>query len=349
MEGLGQEALDPSGAGDRGAVLRAQFVHAEHRDDVLQLAVLLQHLLHGTGGLIVILAQHVRLQNTGRTLQRVDRGIDAQLRDGSGQNRGRIQVGKGRGRGRVRQVVGRDIDGLNRGDRTVSCGCDALLQVAHLGCQRRLITDGGGHAPQQGRDFGARLGETEDVVDEQQNVLAGAVTEIFRNRQAGQRHAETGSGRLVHLAEDQRRLVDDTGLVHLVPEVVAFTAALAYPGKDRIAAVLIGDVPDQFHDQHRLADARASEEADLTAAGIGGQQVHDLDAGLQHLGGGQDLGKLRGLAVDGKAFGALHRAFSVDGFTDNVEHSAQRRLAHRHHNGGTGIDGVHAAGDSVRG
>ena len=43
---------------------------------------------------------------------------------------------------------------------------------------------------------------------------------------------------------------------------------------------------DQFLDQHGLADACTAEQTDLAALCIGGQQVDDLDAGLQDLGRG---------------------------------------------------------------
>jgi hypothetical protein len=45
----------------------------------------------------------------------------------------------------------------------------------------------------------------------------------------------------------------------------------------------LGDVVDQFLDQHRLADAGAAEQADLAAAGIRREQVDDLDAGDEDL------------------------------------------------------------------
>ena len=57
--------------------------------------------------------------------------------------------------------------------------------------------------------------------------------------------------------------------LHLLVEVVAFAGALAHAGEDREAAVLVGDVADQLHDQDRLAHAGAAEEADLAAPGIG--------------------------------------------------------------------------------
>ena len=56
--------------------------------------------------------------------------------------------------------------------------------------------------------------------------------------------------------------------VHLAPQVVALTGALADAGEDGIAAVLRGDVVDQLLNQHGLADAGAAEQADLAALGI---------------------------------------------------------------------------------
>jgi hypothetical protein len=50
-----------------------------------------------------------------------------------------------------------------------------------------------------------------------------------------------------------------------VVEIVAFAGALADAGEHGIAAVALGDVVDQFHDDDGLADARAAERADFAA------------------------------------------------------------------------------------
>ena len=99
-------------------------------------------------------------------------------------------------------------------------------------------------------------------------------------------------GRLRHLPEDERGLLDDARLLHLVVEVVALAGALPYAGEHRDAAVLLGDVVDELLDEHGLAHAGAAEEAGLAAPGVGLEQIHHLDAGLEHL----DLG---GLLVEG--------------------------------------------------
>ena len=349
MERLRQEALDAPRTVDGGLILHAQLVHAEHGDDVLQVLILLQHALHGTRGVIVAAAENVRLEDTRRRAERVDSRVDAELGDGAVEHGRGVEVGKRRGGGGVGQVVGGDVDRLHGRDRAVARGGDALLKLAHLGRKRGLIADGGGHTAEQCRHLAARLREAEDVVDEQQHVLSGLVAEILRDRQTRQRHAQTRSGRLVHLAEDERGLADDAGLVHLVPEVVALARALTHAGKDGVAAVLVGNVADELHDEHGLAHARAAEQTDLAALGIGREQVDDLDAGLEQLGRGGDVREGRGLAVDGQIFRGVDRAFAVDRLTDDIEHAAERRLADGHFHARAGVDGAAAALQAVGG
>jgi hypothetical protein len=68
-------------------------------------------------------------------------------------------------------------------------------------------------------------------------------------------------GRLVHLAVDQGDVGQHAALLHLQPEVVALTRTLTHATEDGTAAVLHGDVVDEFHDYDGLADAGAAEEA----------------------------------------------------------------------------------------
>ena len=134
------------------------------------------------------------------------------------------------------------------------------------------------------------------------------VAEIFGDGQARQRDAHARARRLVHLAVDQRALgafaaalLVDAALDHLVIEVVAFAGALADAGEHGITAVRLGDVVDQLHDQHGLADARAAEQADLAALGVRREQVDDLDAGLEDLRFRRLLGVGGRRLVDGAA------------------------------------------------
>ena len=201
---------------------------------------------------------------------------------------GRVEVGERRRRRRVGVVVGGHEDRLERGDRARLGRGDALLEAGHLGRQVRLVAHRRRHPAEQRRDLGARLGEAEDVVDEQEDVAALLVAEVLGHRQAGQADALAGAGRLVHLAEDEGRLGDDARLGHLGDEVVALAGALADAGEHGVAGVLLGDVADQLLDDDRLADAGAAEDADLAALLERADQVDDLEAGLEDL----DLGRL---------------------------------------------------------
>jgi hypothetical protein len=82
---------------------------------------------------------------------------------------------------------------------------DALLQGPHLAREGGLVTYGGGHAAQEGGDFGAGLGKTEDVVDKKQHVASGsaavAVAEAFGDGQGRKGYAGAGAGWFVHLSE----------------------------------------------------------------------------------------------------------------------------------------------------
>src|SRR5690606_33597001 len=161
----------------------------------------------------------------------------------TGQNRRCIKVGERGRRRRVGQVVGGDVNGLNRGDRALGRGGDALLHLAHVRGKRRLIAHGRRDTAKQSRHFGTCLREAEDVVDEEQNVLA-LVAEIFSDRQTRQGDARARARRLVHLAVDESRFgaFAAAELVyarfdHFVVKVVAFAGALTHAGKYRIATV----------------------------------------------------------------------------------------------------------------
>ena len=164
------------------------------------------------------------------------------------------------------------------------------MELAHFAGQIGLVANGRRHASEERGDFRAGLGKAEDVVDEQQHVLALDVAEVFGDGQAREADPQARARRLGHLAVDQRRLgflpvirIDDARLLHFEPKVIALAGAFAHAGEDRHTAVLEGDVVDQLHDDDGLADTRAAEQADLAAAQIRLEQVDDLDAGLEHL------------------------------------------------------------------
>ena len=164
---------------------------------------------------VVLLADVARVEDARGGVERVHGRVDAELGDRTAQSRRRVEVGERRGRRRVGEVVGGHVDRLQRGDRVTARRGDALLELAHLVRERGLVAHRRRHAAEQRGDLGAGLGEAEDVVDEEQHVLLLHVAEVLRHRERGQRDAQTRARRLVHLAEDQRGLLDDAGLGHL--------------------------------------------------------------------------------------------------------------------------------------
>ncbi len=262
-------------------------------------------------------------------------------------------MGEGGGRRRVGQIVRRHVDRLHRGDRSLLGAGDPLFQGPEIGRQGRLVADRRWDASQQRRDFGPCLGKAEDVVDEEQHILALLVAEIFGEGEAAE--ADTGArpGRLVHLAVDEGRLGarpvggDDPGFHHFVIEVVALAGALTDPGEHRIAAMRLGDVVDQFHDDDGLADPGAAEQANLATLGVWRQQVDDLDPGDQDLGFGRLVDQLGRRAVDWQAAVGHDRTALVHGVADHVEDAAQGLGANRHHDRLARIDRLGAAHQAV--
>jgi peptide chain release factor 1 len=186
---LRQEALDAPGPPDELPVLFGELVDAEDRDDVLQVGVALQDALHLVGDPEVLVADVLRVEDPRRGGERVHRRVDALLGDRAGELGGGVEVRERGGGRRVGVVVGGHVDRLHRGDRTAARRRDPLLQLAHLVGQRGLVAHRGRHAAEQRGDLGARLGEPEDVVDEEQHVLVLLVAEVLRHRERGERDA----------------------------------------------------------------------------------------------------------------------------------------------------------------
>ena len=113
--------------------------------------------------------------------------------------------------------------------------------------------------------------------------------------------------------------------------------------------MLPGDVADELHNDDRLAHSRPTVGADLAALGERGDQVQHLDAGLQYLRGGGLLFVGRRLSVDRPPLLRDHLAQAVQRLAGHVEQAAQRRRAHGHGDGLTGVDDLSAPCHPLRG
>jgi len=246
-EGLGQETLELTGTLDSKLVSLRQLVHTQNSNDILEGLVLLEHLLDTGGGVVVLVTNDTGVQHTGLGVKGIDSGVDTQLGDTTGQDSGGVQVSEGGSGGRISQIVSGHVDGLDGSDRTLLGGGDTLLHTTHVDGQGGLVTDGRGDTTQQGGHLGTGLGETENVVNEEQDILTLIVTEVLGNGQTSQGNTGTGTWGLVHLTEDQGDLgvtvkLDDTSLLHLVVQIVTLTGTLTDTTEDGVTTVSLGDV-----------------------------------------------------------------------------------------------------------
>ena len=233
------------------------------------------------------------------------------------------------------------------------------MQRTHFRGQRRLVTHGRWHAAQQSRHLATSLGEAEDVVHEEQDILAAAVlvAELLGHGEARERHAQARTWRLVHLAEDQCHLrvfnslhvdfvevplalghvllelvaiLDDTTLDHLAQQVVALASALAHTGKHRVAVQAVCNVVDELLNEHCFAHTGTAEEADLAALGEGLDKVDNLDASVKNLLRNRQVGKSRRWLVNGATVTALEGLEVIDRLPYHVEQTAFHLFAGRY-------------------
>ena len=100
----------------------------------------------------------------------------------------------------------------------------------------------------------------------------------------------------------------------------------------------LSDVIDELLNQHGLADTSTAEQTDLSTTGVGGEQVDDLDTGLQDFSGGGLLNEGWRVGMDRAELDALDRTPLVNGFTNDVHDTAQSTLSDRDPNRSTSID-----------
>ena len=113
--------------------------------------------------------------------------------------------------------------------------------------------------------------------------------------------------------------------------------------------MLLRDVADELLDEHGLADSGTAEEADLAALHVGSEQVDDLDPGLEDLRRRLQLFEARRIAVNRPALVGLDLVALVDDIAENVEDTAEGRVADRNADRRARVLDVHAAGEPVGG
>ena len=226
---------------------------------------------------------------------------------------------------------------------------NALLEDTHFVSQVGLVTHSRRHTTEKGRHFRTCLGETEDVVNEEQNVLLLNVTEVFRHGQSRQCYTKTGSWGLIHLAEDEGGLVEDACFFHFVDKVVTFTGTLTNTGEYRYTTVVLSYTLNHFLNQNGLTHTGSTEQTNLSTLNVGGQEVDNLDTGFEQLSLGLELVECRWGAVDGPAlldFNLFARC-SVEDVTGDVENLTLGDVTNRHGDRSTGVGDFLTAHEAV--
>ena len=115
-------------------------------------------------------------------------------------------------------------------------------------------------------------------------------------------------------------------------EVVTFASTLADAGKNRVAAVHLGDVANKLLNDHGFAHAGAAEQTDFAAFQNRTDEVNDFDTRFQNFYFGCLFCKGRRRAMNRQPLASFDFPFSVNRFADDVVHAAKAALAYRYGN-----------------
>ena len=130
-------------------------------------------------------------------------------------------------------------------------------------------------------------------------------------------------------------------------EVVTLTGTLTNAGENRETVMLCCYITDKLLYKHRLTNAGASEESNLSTLLIGAEQINDLDTCLQHLLLGTLLFESRRRSVNGRIFHILRCGLVIDRLAQHVEYTAQGLLTYRYAYGCACCDRIHSSYQSV--
>ena len=237
-------------------------------------------------------------------------------------------MGKGRHRSGIRVVIRRHVHSLHGSDGAGTGGGNAFLQLTHFGGEGRLVTYRGRHTTKKRRHFRTRHGEAENVVYEEQHVLA-LITEVFRHGECGQRHTKAHTGGFIHLTINHHGIFHNAVFDHFTVQAGSFAGTFTHTSEHGITLMHGSHRADELHDDNGFASSSAAEDTSLTTLGKGSDKVDDLDTGFEdfHTGGLFFEGRRR--AVNGIHGGRLNITLAVDGVTQHVEDATQGRGSYR--------------------
>ena len=109
----------------------------------------------------------------------------------------------------------------------------------------------------------------------------------------------------------------------------------------------LGDVVNEFLNQHSLSDTGTSEETNLSTTSVGSEEIDDLDTCFQHLGGGGLVDERRRLGVNGGELDTLDGTTLVNGLTNDVHDTAEGSGSDRDHDRSASVNDLGAANETL--
>src|SRR5262249_7862869 len=141
--------------------------------------------------------------------------------------------------------------------------------------------------------------------------------------------------------------IADLCFLHFDPEVGAFTSTLADASKYGVTAVGTRNTSDELGENNCFSQTGTAEQTGFTTADERREQVNNFNTRFEHFSLGRQVGHCRSIAVNGPIFFRLDRAAIVDRFAEQIEYTAQGRLADRHGHRAASVDDFHTADHAV--
>src|SRR5262249_117848 len=122
-------------------IVLAQLIDPDDRDDAFERVVLVEMLDDLLGNIVMTPTDDREIQIRTRTLQWINGRIHTALNEITRENDATVEIRKDRDDRGIGHVIGRNVNGLERGDRSAALdGTDAFLDRADLGGKCRLIS-----------------------------------------------------------------------------------------------------------------------------------------------------------------------------------------------------------------
>ena len=253
---------------------------------------------HLPGEAIVLFADNSWIEQYRRGAQGIDGGVHALSAMDLDSTIMLFEVAGNSGHGRIREIVGRHVDGFDRGHRYARDRGDALMQRGDFGGERWLIADTAGQAPEQSRDLAARLNETKYVVHQQEDVLALLIAGSIPQWSARSVRRASAHPGVRSFARRLERCDQERRTAAFRREARGLRGALADAGKDGNALVAFHHRMDALHDHDGLADAGAAEHGRFASLRKRSEKSMTLMPVSKHGGRGTALSERRRNSVD---------------------------------------------------